>query len=73
MIHSLQAPFSVGRYLLSPQARRHSPGQYQASISIRSGCGSATHDRIYRFVGVFRSAACALRYAADQGPHLLPV
>jgi hypothetical protein len=36
-------------------------------VSIRSGRGSATHDRVLRFVPMFDTAAEAARYAAMQG------
>lgn len=36
-------------------------------MSIRSGRGSATHDRVLRFVPMFDTAAEAARYAATQG------
>jgi hypothetical protein len=42
-------------------------GRHAASVSIRSGRGSATHDRVLRFVPMFDTAAEAARYAAMQG------
>jgi hypothetical protein len=41
--------------------------RYAASVSIRSGRGSATHDRVMRFVPEFDSGEAALQYASDQG------
>lgn len=58
---------SVGRFILSTFTHRTECGQYAASLSIRSGRGSGTHDRVYRFVPLFRSAAAAARYALAQG------
>jgi hypothetical protein len=46
--------------------RRDSDGHYAASVSIRSGRGSMTHDRVMRFVPVFESPALAQRFAIDQ-------
>jgi hypothetical protein len=41
--------------------------RYVASVSIRSGHGSATHDRVMRFVPEFDSGEAALHYATAQG------
>ena len=57
---------AVGKYLVSPAAKRHSEGQFAASVSIRSGRGSATHDRVMRFSGLFESAAAAIHYATEH-------
>ena len=60
------AKIAVGKYLVSPLAKQHGEGRYAASVSIRSGCGSATHDRVLRFSGLFDSAAAAVHYATEQ-------
>lgn len=60
-------PITVGKYLVSPLARELSDGRYQSSVSIRTGHGRATHDRVLRFVPLFDSALDALRYAVVQG------
>ena len=57
---------AVGKYLVSPLAKPQGTGGYAASVSIRSGRGSATHDRVMRFSGLFDSAALALQYATDH-------
>jgi hypothetical protein len=57
---------AVGKYLVSPLAKPQGTGGFAASVSIRSGQGSATHDRILRFVGLFDSAAQAVQYATDH-------
>jgi hypothetical protein len=57
----------VGKYLVSPLTRHLGPNRYAASVSIRSGCGSATHDRVMRFVPEFDSGEAALHYATAQG------
>jgi hypothetical protein len=46
--------------------RRHTGGLYAASVSIRSGRGSMTHDRVMRFVPLFISREQASRFALDQ-------
>ena len=66
MITTLENAFSVGKYLVSPSAHTTDNGQFTAGVSIRSGRGSGTHDRIYRFVPVFAQRDCALRYAVGE-------
>ncbi|PPE69429.1 hypothetical protein IS481_06410 [Caldimonas thermodepolymerans] len=57
----------VGKYLISPLSREQRDGRHAASVSIRSGTGSATHDRVLRLVPVFDTQQAALRYATEQG------
>ncbi|NQW94519.1 MAG: hypothetical protein HQ446_10910 [Polaromonas sp.] len=57
---------AVGKYLVSPLAKPQGEGRYAASVSIRSGKGSATHDRVMRFSGLFDSASAALQYATEH-------
>jgi len=63
-------PFSIGKYLVSPLSRLTDAGDYTASLSIRSGRGSGTHDRVYRFTPRFTTQQGALTFAANQGLHL---
>ena len=56
----------VGKYLVSPLAKRQAEGRFAASVSIRSGHGSGTHDRVLRFNGLFDSAAAAVHYATEH-------
>ena len=56
----------IGKYLISPTARQQGEGRYAASVSIRSGRGSGTHDRVLRFNGIFDSAAAAVHYATEH-------
>lgn len=58
---------SLGRYLITPLTRLTDTGQYAASVSIRRGM----HDRIFRFIPRFDSAANAERYALAQGQHFV--
>jgi hypothetical protein len=67
MIHFSSAPLSVGKYLVSPLSKRLADGRFLASVSIRSGQGSGTHDRVLRFTPSFTTQAAALRYASGQG------
>ncbi|MDZ5456730.1 hypothetical protein SM757_09090 [Azohydromonas lata] len=57
----------VGKYLVSPLTRSLGQGRFAASVSIRSGRGSATHDRVLRFTPEFGSGEAALHYATAQG------
>lgn len=57
----------VGKYLVSPLSKPADNGQFLASVSIRSGRGSASHDRVLRFVQPFGSSAEAESYATRQG------
>lgn len=63
----IHTSFQVGKYLVTSQADRVRNGLYRACVSIRSGRGSATSDRIVRFVPDFDSPEAAVRYASEQG------
>lgn len=63
----LEQSFPVGKYLVSPLTRRTESGRYTAHVSIRSGRGQATHDRVLGFVPEFGTREGALRYAATEG------
>lgn len=67
LIHSPHHARTVGRFVLSPITRQTDSGQFAASLSIRSGQGSASHDRVYRFTPLFTTAQAAAHYALDQG------
>ncbi len=64
---TLFPPTCVGRFLVSPLSKPLDNGRFGASVSIRSGRGSASTDRVMRFNGQFESADAAQRYAHDQG------
>lgn len=57
----------VGKYLISPLTRMLDDGRYTASVSIRSGSGRGTHDRVMRFVPLFSDHAAAALYATSEG------
>jgi hypothetical protein len=57
----------VGRFLVSPMTQTHDEGGFAAVVSIRSGHGMASTDRVMRFVPRFESRRAALRYAAHEG------
>jgi hypothetical protein len=58
---------TVGKYLVSPLTRLLDDGRYAASVSIRSGSGSGTHDRVLRLASVFADHAAAAHYATSEG------
>jgi hypothetical protein len=57
---------AMGKYLVSPLAKPQGAGTFAASVSIRSGRGSGTHDRVLRFTALFDSAGAALQYATEH-------
>ena len=71
MTTTQEKTISVGKYLVSPLTRLTDAGDYCASVSIRSGRGSGTHDRVFRFVPRFTTREGARRYAIEQGVNWL--
>lgn len=67
MTTNREKTFSVGKYLVSPLTTLTQAGTYAPSVSIRSGQGRSTHDRVFRFVARFARRDEARRYAAEQG------
>ena len=67
MISIRDNTFSVGKYLVSPLTKLTDAGTYAPSVSIRSGTGQATHDRVLRFDARFPTPEGARRYAVRQG------
>ncbi len=57
----------VGRFTVSPMTQTDTDGRFVASVSIRSGTGTATTDRVWRFVQRFPNPESALRFAANEG------
>ncbi|SFR90859.1 hypothetical protein SAMN05428960_3038 [Mitsuaria sp. PDC51] len=57
----------VGRFLVSPMTKPHADGGFAAAVSIRSGRGMASIDRVMRFVPTFETRRAALRYAETEG------
>ena len=58
---------TVGKYLVSPLTRQLDDGRFAASVSIRSGAGSHTHDRVLRLAPVFADHSAAAHYATSEG------
>jgi hypothetical protein len=65
-LHSF-APFAIGKFLFTPLTRVARGGLFTASLSIRRGQGSQTHDSVYTFKPEFANRDSALAYAAQQG------
>ena len=65
MIH--KDSFTVGRYLISPLTKLLENGWYAASVSIRSGTGSGTHDRVLRLTRLCQTRLAAVCYANAEG------
>lgn len=59
-------PRSVGKYLVSPLIRALENGWFASSVSIRSGSGSGTTDRVLRLTRLFRCAKEAANYAQAE-------
>ena len=67
-MHNLKHdPLTVGKYLISPMTRALENGWYTCSVSIRSGRGQATTDRVLRLTRLFRDSVSAAEYALAEG------
>jgi hypothetical protein len=67
MTISQEKTISIGKYLVSPLIRLTDGGTFAPSVSIRSGRGQGTHDRVLRFDARFDTHEGAQRYAVEQG------
>jgi hypothetical protein len=66
-IEPMHSNISIGRFLISPLTRELDNGRFAASVSIRSGRGRSTHDRVMRLAPTFDSASAAAMFAAEAG------
>jgi len=57
----------VGKYQISPLTKAMPDGWIACSVSIRSGKGSATTDRVVRLTRLFRDRLAAAEYALAEG------
>jgi len=57
----------VGRYVVSPMTQARDGGGFDALVSIRSGRGMASVDRVMHFTPRFPNRREAMRYAREQG------
>jgi hypothetical protein len=67
IIHKNHAPIASGKYLISPMTRCMDNGWYACSVSIRSGTGRGTTDRVLRLTRLFRDSIAACEYAIAEG------
>lgn len=58
--------FRVGKYLVSPLVKALANGWFASSVSIRSGSGSMTTDRVLRLARIFRCATEAAAHARAE-------
>jgi hypothetical protein len=76
-IHSTSV--STGKYLISPLIQLVENGWFACSVSIRSGRGAGTSDRVLRLTRLFRDRGAAAAYAIGEGlqwiasPRLVPL
>ncbi len=64
----IQEPtITAGKYLISPLLKALENGWYACSVSIRSGSGSSTTDRVVRLTRLFRDRLAAADYARAEG------
>jgi hypothetical protein len=64
---STHYPLTVGKYLISPLTKALENGWFACSVSIRSGRGRATTDRVVRLTRLFRDRLAAADYARGEG------
>lgn len=62
-----RGPVQAGKYLISPLTRVLENGWVACSVSIRSGSGRATSDRVLRLTRLFRDQVAAAEYALAEG------
>ena len=61
------SPLSLGQYRIAACPRALPCGRFAAQVSIASGKGSASTDRVMRFVDDFPTFEAAAHYAVAQG------
>ena len=61
------SPLTVGMYLNPPLTNATENGWFACSVSIRSGSGRATTDRVLRLTRLFRDPLIAADYARGEG------
>jgi len=60
-------PIQMGKYRIAACARELEDGAFASQVSIASGRGSASTDRVMRFTPQFSTRAAASGYAIEQG------
>lgn len=64
---SLLSPVTMGKYRIAACPRVLTSGRFEAQVSIASGRGSASTDRVMRFCDDFSTHDAAAHYALSQG------
>ena len=64
--HAFSRPRKVGKYLVSPLVKVMDNDWFASSVSIRSGSGATTTDRVLRLTRLFRSPREAAAYARAE-------
>jgi hypothetical protein len=64
---SLLSPVTMGKYRIAACPRPLTSGRFEAQVSIASGRGSASTDRVMRFCDDFSTHDAAAQYALAQG------
>jgi hypothetical protein len=64
---SISLPVTLGKYRIAACPRQMPGGLYAAQVSIASGRGSASTDRVMRFHSEFDTHEAAASYAMEQG------
>jgi len=71
MIHNdkriSHSAITLGKYRIAACPRAIEGGRYAAQVSIASGRGSASTDRVMRFIDDFPTHEAAASYAIEQG------
>ena len=67
MKETILRPLLVGKFLISPLIKALENGWFASSVSIRSGSGRQTSDRVLRLTRLFRDAQSAADYARCEG------
>jgi hypothetical protein len=60
-------PISMGKFRIQPCSRALPNGAFGAQVSVASGRGSASTDRVMRFLPEFATPDAASQYALDEG------
>ena len=66
-IHTQHPAITHGKYRIAASPRALPCGSFTAQVSVASGRGSASTDRVMRFVPEFATPAAASQYALDEG------
>jgi hypothetical protein len=62
-----EIPVTMGKYRIAACPEQLPCGQYAAQVSIASGRGSASTDRVMRFHDEFATHAAAAQFSIAQG------